>query len=366
MRIDQLVPSLAKFDAIGNHVLQVRRVLRDAGFQSDIFAESTDPRLAREAHPYLECSTAPDPHRVLLYHAATRSPIAAWLQDRAQDGQVLACDYHNVTPSRYFARWEPLLARSLDLARDELAGLAPWTGLAMADSGYNRAELTEVGYRNTAVCPLLVDLDEYHRPPDARTLGHLRRQKDAGGNDWLFVGRIAPNKCQHDVIAAFALYRRLFDPQGRLTLVGGATSFRYLRALHQLIGELELGDSVVLRDVLPFPQLLAHFRVADVFMCQSEHEGFCVPILEAMELGVPVIAYSAAALTDTVGGAGILLDDKDPLAVACVADALLTDDNRRAALVAAGRQRAASLSLPASSHRFLQTINGWLSTLSSA
>jgi glycosyltransferase involved in cell wall biosynthesis len=365
VRVDQLVPGFAQHDAISNHVLQVRRTLRGAGYESDIYGEWIDPRLAGEgARPFADCSAAPDRDRVLLYHESTHSPMATWLRDVAGAGQLIATDYHNITPSRYFARWEPPAARSMDLARQEVELLASCTGLAVADSPYNEAELIDLGYSRTAVCPLLVDLEDYHREPDRKTLARLARQRQRGGRRWLFVGRVSPNKCQHDVIAAFAVYRRLFDPLARLTLVGGVTSPRYLRALQQMATQLELGDSVEFPEATPFSQLLAYFRASDVFVCLSEHEGFCVPILEAMELGLPVVAYRAAAVTDTVAAAGILLDDKDPLAVAVAVDDLLSDDPRRADLVEAGRSRAGDFSLARNSRQLLDTLTAWLSSVS--
>jgi glycosyltransferase involved in cell wall biosynthesis len=361
VRIDQFLPGFAKYDAIGNHALQLRRVLRQAGYTSDIFGEVIDPRLGREGRHYLDCPQEPDPDRLLLYHASTDSRMVDWLQTAAGRGQRIAVDYHNVTPSRYYARWEPPAAQSMYRARQEVASLASVAGLAVADSAYNEAELITWGYHPTAVCHLLVDLDAYHREPDPKTLRRLRRLRDRGGHRWLFVGRMAPNKCQHDVIAAFAVYRRLYDPLAELTLVGGGTSPRYRRALEQMAAELELGDSVVWREALPFPQLLAYFATADLFVCLSEHEGFCVPILEAMELGVPVIAYRAAAVTDTVDKAGVLLDDKDPLTVASAANQVMADENRRLALVEAGRHRAADFALDLTSKQFLDTIEAWLS-----
>jgi glycosyltransferase involved in cell wall biosynthesis len=176
----------------------------------------------------------------------------------------------------------------------------------------------------------------------------------------LFVGRISPNKCQHDVVAAFAVYRRLFDPAATLSLVGGITSLDYKHALQRLATELGVEAGVEFRDGVTFTELLAHYRAADVFVCLSEHEGFCVPILEAMELGVPVIAFASTAVTDTVSSAGVLLDDKDPLAVACAVDELLSDDTRRAALVESGRARAVTFSLPATSKQFLDSLSSWL------
>jgi glycosyltransferase involved in cell wall biosynthesis len=362
VRVDQFVPGFVRHDAIGNHVVQVRRAFREAGFQSDIWGEVIDPRLVHEARSFTRCPPEPDPDRLILYHASTDSSMAKWLQEAAAAGQAVAIDYHNVTPAKYFARWEPPAARSMRLARQQLESLVGTPGLAVADSSYNEDELVQLGFQETAVCPLLVDLERYHADPDRRTLARLRRRREAGGRSWLFVGRISPNKCQHDVIAAFALYLRLFDPDAHLTLVGGPTSPRYLRALETMIDELGLTTRVEIRAGLADPSLLAHFVTADVFVCLSEHEGFCVPILEAMELGLPVVAYSAAAVTETVGEAGVLLANKDPLAVACAVGDLLGDPARRAALASAGRVRAGEHSLERTSKTMVVTVGGWFAS----
>jgi L-malate glycosyltransferase len=358
MRIDQYVPGFAAHDAIGNHALQIRAALRSKGIESDIYGEWIDPRVAAEARPYTEAK--PRPGSTVLYHASTHSAMADWLVDCAAKGVTVLSDYHNITPSSYFRRWEPAAAESMDLARAELDQLAPVVPLALADSQFNEKELVAAGYARTATAHLLVDLDDYHRRPDGKTLDRLRRQKEDGGARWLFVGRIAPNKCQHDIIGAFAAYRRLFDPLARLTLVGSATAVRYLRALQQLSASLELGDSVTIADSVGFRELLAHFATADVFVCMSEHEGFCVPVLEAMELGVPVVAYDAAAVPETLGGSGVVLGDKDPWVVASAVYDLLGDAGRRDGLVASARSRAQEFSLPVTSAHFLDTITAWL------
>jgi glycosyltransferase involved in cell wall biosynthesis len=359
VRVDQFVPGFAPHDAIGNHVLQVRRVLRAAGFDSDIYGEWIVGSLQREARPFTECPTS-GPDRAFLYHASTHSEMVAWLVARAARGERILSDYHNITPATYYGRWLPEGAASMVAARQELVTLAPHVELAVADSRFNEDELIDVGYRRTATCRLLVDLERYHDPPDRRTMNRLRRRRDEGGAQWLFVGRAAPNKCQHDIIAAFALYRRLFDAGARLTLVGGASAPRYLRALELLVGELDLGDSVEILDGVTHAELLAYFYVADAFVCLSEHEGFCVPILEAMELGVPVVAYASAAVPETVGDAGVLLADKDPLAVACAVADLLGDAARGAALVKAGRARAAEFSLARTSADLLEKVTAQL------
>lgn len=331
-------------DAISNHVRQVQRILRQAGYRSDVYYEHLDPRLEGQARHYRECDPAPDPRRVLLYHASTHSEMAGWLIDSARSGQSVAVDYHNITPSEYFARWEPLAARSMELARRQLAEILPWTGLAVADSAYNASELEELGHAGTVVRPLLLDLSDFHQDPDAATASRLADAR-LSGPLWLFVGRVAPNKCQHDVIAAFALYRRLFAPRARLALVGGATSVRYMNSLRSMADRLGLGESVEFVGSVRFPEMLAYFRAADAFVCLSEHEGFCVPLIEAMEVGVPVVAYRSSAVTETVASAGVLLDDKDPLTVAAAVHALIDDPSRCAAAVEAGRQRARAFSL---------------------
>lgn len=360
MRIDQLVPSFAPYDAIGNHVLKVRSVLRAAGFSSDIYGELIDPQLASEAMPFADCVARAGEDRVLLYQSSTNSAMVPWLLERAAHGQRVVSNYHNVTPAEYFDRWEPQAAEAMRQGRADVARLAPWVSLGLADSEFNRRELVELGYARTMTTPLLVDLDIYHRDEDAAARARRERQRDQGVTRWLFVGRVAPNKCQHDVIAAFALYRRLFAPQARLTLVGGVTSPRYYARLLRMVRQLEVDGHVEFATRVPFERLLDHYARADVFVCQSEHEGFCIPVLEAMELGVPIVAHAAAALPDTVADAGVVLHDKDPMVVAVAVDGLLGDTARRDALVRAGRRRAQEFSFPVTSKVFVSAITEWL------
>jgi glycosyltransferase involved in cell wall biosynthesis len=355
MRVDQYVTGFAPHDAIGNHTLQVRRALREAGFESEIWAEAIHPPLGREARPYTE-DVRGGTDRLLLYQCSTNSALAPWLAARAEGGERLLCQYHNITPAKYFERWHRGTARAMSQARAELALLAPRVELALPVSCFNQEELLAAGYHRTVVCPLLVDLDEYHGPPDPKTLDHLRRRRDRSGSQWLFVGRFAPNKCQHDVIGAFAAYRRLIDPAARLALVGGATHPRYRWALERLAYQLQLGDSVEFVDGLGSSQLLAYWSVADVFVCLSEHEGFCVPVLEAMELGVPVVAYAAAAVPETLDRAGLLVEDKSPVAVAEAVEKVCRPGARRQQLIAAGRARAASFALPLTSARLVEAL----------
>jgi glycosyltransferase involved in cell wall biosynthesis len=361
MRIDQLVPSFAAHDAIGNHVLEVRAALRARGYESDVYAELIDPRVKGEARPFSDLPPVAPGARALLYQSSTDSAMVPWIVEQARAGTRVLSNYHNITPAPYFDRWEPRAAASMRRARDELRELAPAVELALTDSDFNTAELVELGYPQAVTSPLLLDLDGFRAPAEPRLLGRLRRLRDQGITRWLFVGRLAPNKCQHDVIAAFAVFHRLHGPQSRLTLVGSAAAPRYATALRRLTRELDLEDSVEFLTGVPADELRAYYATADVFVCQSEHEGFCVPILEAMVAGVPVVAHAAAAVPGTVADAGVLLDNKDPLVVALSVLDLLADDARRHDLITRAEERARSFDLPTTSAAFVGRIDGWLS-----
>lgn len=360
MKVDQYVTGFAPRDAIGNHALQARRALREAGFESEIWAETIHPPLEAEARPYLE-DTARGRDRLLLYQCSTGSSLAPWLASRAERGEKLALQYHNITPAMFFERWDREAAAAMKLAREQLSMLAPRVELAMAASRFNEEELTSAGYPKTTVCPLLVDLEQYHKPPGPRALATLLRRKQRrargdSGAQWLFVGRFAPNKCQHEVIAAFAAYRHLVDPRAHLTLIGSQATLRYRWALERLAHQLELGDSVEMLDGLPDAVLLAHWAIADVFVCMSRHEGFCVPVLEAMELGVPVVARPAGAVPETLGGAGTLVEGEDPVGVVDAVERACKPGRARDDMVRAGRERAANFSLSSTSARFIEAV----------
>jgi glycosyltransferase involved in cell wall biosynthesis len=351
--VHQFLPTFAAGDAIGNHVLALRRILREAGYQSEIFADDVHPAVRGQARHYRQFQ--PSGPTWLLYHLSTGSPMAEFLAGRSEP---LAVYYHNITPAEFFDRWEPGAAENVRRARSQLRRLASATRLAMANSAYSAAELATEGYPDPVAVPVLVDFSAYDAPPDTATLSRLRKAAEGGGAHWLFVGRLAPNKCQHGVIGAFAAYRELFDRRARLSLVGGATSPLYRRALEQLVVELGLGDCVELADVVGFGGLLAYYAAADVFVSLSQHEGFGVPLLEAMHFGVPVVALGSSAVPETVGAAGLLLEDGDPVLVACAVDRVLSDHDLRAELVAAGREQLEELSFERVAKRTLEVLAG--------
>ncbi|HLG92580.1 MAG TPA: glycosyltransferase family 4 protein [Acidimicrobiales bacterium] len=352
--IHQFIPSLASRDAIGSHTFQVQDLLRQMGFESEIFAGDVEPGLAKRCLPYREF---PKHRRAgecwLLYQASIGSPMVDFLMERPEPKLM---NFHNITPAELVEGWEPGLVDEVNLGRLQLVRLAPVVVQAIAVSAYNRRELEEVGYARTAVAPLLVDLDAFDRAVDRATLARLLAEKEAGGPDLLFVGRITPHKAQHDLVKALAAYRRLYHPGARLRLVGGEGSRSYRRALGQFVGELGLEEAVDFAGSVTAGQLAAYYRAADAFVCASDHEGFCVPLLEAMHHRLPVVAYGAAAVPDTVGGAGLVLADKSPLSVASAVHRVVSDPALRARLGTEADRRLADHSLTRTRQRFAEVI----------
>jgi glycosyltransferase involved in cell wall biosynthesis len=341
--IHQFLPTFADRDAIGSHVLETQRLIRSLGLASEIYSEDIHPEMRSKGHPFKALAAATrDSPAGLLYHASTGcrnfDSLLAW------EGPFFV-DYHNITDPAFFERWSPGASDNMRLARRQLAQLASRCDVAVAHSHFSAEELATIGFPAPSVVPILLDFAHLDAAPDRRRLARLTRAAESGGAHWLYVGRVAPNKCHHDLIGAFAVYRAAFDPQARLSLVGGATSESYWGALESLCRELELRGSVEFADTVAPGELLAYYRRADLFVSMSEHEGFGVPLLEAMHAGVPVVAHAATAVPETVGDAALLLDTKDPVAVAVAARRVLGDPELKASLVKAGHARVEELSL---------------------
>ncbi|MFN8035223.1 MAG: glycosyltransferase family 4 protein [Acidimicrobiia bacterium] len=352
--LHQFVPVLEP-GAVGGHTLEVRRALRDHGIESEVFAETVHPSMQGRAHPYRDYGARVAAGRgdVLLYQMAIGSPVASFVRARPER---IAVDYHNITPPALFAKWEPDLVHGLAWGRHQLAELAGISAFALADSAYNEQELVELGYHDTAVVPILLDLSTFEHDVDAPCLDRLLAAKRAGGADLLFVGRVAPNKAQHELVKVLAAYRRLYDPHARLHLVGAPASDRYVGAIRSFAAELGLGDAVDLTGPVGAGELAAHYRAADVLVSMSVHEGFCVPLLEAMHHRVPIVARAAAAVPETLAGAGILLRASAPDRFAAAIHRVVTDAHLRAELVAAGVRRLADFSLERTRARLLDAV----------
>jgi glycosyltransferase involved in cell wall biosynthesis len=336
VRVDQWVPALHRGDAIGDSARLMRDAFRSWGHAADVYALELDADLAGDGLPFADFRPG-GPQDVVILHFALPSPLTpAFLAQRGR--RVLL--HHNITPPEFFLGWDDELARICRVGREELATLAPHCDLGLADSEFNRLELEALGIARTGVLPICLDFARYREPASPV----LRRLLDDGRVNLLFVGRLAPNKRPEDLIRLASYWRRFIAQDARLLLVGKLPRRRaYFDALQALAYEegLTPADCVFLGHV-PHDELVACYAAARVFASMSEHEGFGVPLVESMLMRVPVLAYAAAAVPHTLGGAGVQFHEKRLAEVAETAHALATDESLRAAVLAGQERRLAA------------------------
>lgn len=326
--VHQVLASLAYGDAIGHEVIGIQRVLRESGYRSDIFVETAEPRVAAVSRDYRDLIDDCTEEHVLIHHFSIGS-VASRVAYALPAKMLLV--YHNITPPEYFLGVHPLLVQQCFMGRRELSAYAGRCVLAVGDSEYNRQELEAIGFPRTDVLPVVPDFSHLDVTPQCLMAGGF-------DDDWtniLFVGRVVPSKKLDDVIRFFHAYRTLYNPRSRLLLVGSHAGFEsYYAMLQQLIVRLRTPDVFFFGHVSN-EELTAFYDVADLFLCASEHEGFCVPLVEAFYKRVPVVAYAAAAVPATLDGAGILYETKQPVEIAALMDTVLKDDDLRERLLSA-------------------------------
>jgi glycosyltransferase involved in cell wall biosynthesis len=333
MRIDQWVPALHRGDAIGDSARLMRDTFRRWGHRADVYALELDPDLAGDGRPW----AARGASEVTILHYALPSPLTAAF--RAREGRRILL-HHNITPPSFFVGWDAEMVRICDLGRRELAALGDAAHLGLGDSEFNRLELEAAGFAPTGVLPIFLDFARYAEAPDPV----LTKMLGDGRTNVLFVGRIAPNKRQDQLIRMAACWKRFLSPDLRLVLVGKPPRRRgYQDALRSLFYELGLTPAEVLfTGHVSHAELLACYASAHVFVSMSEHEGFGVPLVEAMLTGVPILARRCAAVPHTLGTAGVQFDDEPILEVAAMAHRLATDRALRDGVLAGQRRRLAA------------------------
>jgi L-malate glycosyltransferase len=338
VRVDQWVPTLHAGDAIGDSARLMREAFRAWGHEADIFALEVDEELRGEARAYGDWRPG-GPGDVLLLHYALPSPLTEGF--RRQGGRRILL-HHNITPPEFFLGYDPEMARICSLGREELGSLSDCADLGLADSEFNRLELERAGFKRTGVLPIYTDFARYEEPPNRVLLKALRD----GRTNLLFVGRVAPNKRHEDLIRLASLWKRFIAPDVRLLLVGKLPRRRhYLDALQALMYEEGLTPwEVVFTGHVEHDDLLACYAAADLFVSMSEHEGFGLPLVEAMLMNVPILAYGAAAVPDTLGGAGVQFSSKSLAEVAEVGHRLVTDAGLRQGVLRGQERRLAAFS----------------------
>jgi glycosyltransferase involved in cell wall biosynthesis len=333
MTVNQWVPAAHKGDAIGDSARRVRGMLRELGHRSDIYALTVDEDLGDDICSFTERGARDGD--ITIFHYALPSPMTDAFA-RLPGGRVL--QYHNVTPARFFAPYDPGIFRLAAIGRQELGTLVGRTDAALGDSEFNRRELVALGFSNTGVFPIAINLDRIRRAPRRPALERILLD---GPLNFLFVGRIAPNKAIEDHIRMAEHYKRYVDADYRFIFVGKTDAVpRYYNMVRALIAEYEMpSDRFLFPGPVPDEDLATYYRTADVYVSLSEHEGFCVPLLEAMAADVPVLAYASTAVPDTLGGAGVQFAPKDLEYAAELLGELAFNDELRAGIISGQRRR---------------------------
>jgi glycosyltransferase involved in cell wall biosynthesis len=312
------MPTLGYGDAIGHEALGIQRVLRRAGYPSDIYVQTADPRLESSTEDYRDLIAQSHPDNVLVHHfsiGSKASRVAFALPDR----MVLV--YHNITPPSYFIGVNPQLVQQCFSGRRELRAYASRCDLALGDSEFNRQELEHLGFARTGVLPVVQNFAHLDGEPNTM----VSTEFDDDRTNILFVGRMIPNKRIDDVIRFFQAYRLKYNRRSRLILVGAHSGFEeYVASLYDLIRTLRVPDVHLIGHVSN-EELTALYDVADLFLSASEHEGFCVPLVEAFYKRIPVVAYAATAVPATMDGGGVLYDRKDPRHVASIIHTMVSE-----------------------------------------
>ena len=338
-RIAILTPSLTTGDAVSNDVFGMSDVLTRAGYETRIFAEGWSSEVSRVTSVSKIDNYLKSPKDLLIYHYSRGWNLGLkLLHDRKCR---TAIKYHNVTPPEFFVKFNEEYARMCHEGRLQLPAIAAaGCDVYMSASSYNEQELLERGVSETSsfVVPPFHHTDRLNSiEPNQQILNKYDDDK----TNILMVGRIAPNKNHAGLIETFAAYHRDYNPASRLFIVGKSESRlgAYNRWLRRIAAHLDVQDAVVFTGEISDTELKSYYSLADAFLITSEHEGFCVPLIESMSLRVPIVAYASSAIPGTVGAAGLIWPERNPYLLAESVHSIVTRECVRNLLRNIGAQR---------------------------
>ena len=301
--IYQFVAGFRSGDAISNAALMMRDVFRKWGCRTEILARPSTISVDRKSDSRDIYEAVPEitPDDIAVLHLSIGNPVNIIFRNLKCRKVIV---YHNVTPSHYFSVLDSSLAADLEEGRRHVAMLAGTAALNIADSSYNAAELTTAGYSDVKVLPLPIDISTFvGGSVDPNTCARLRD----GHLNVLFVGRLAPNKKIEDILTVMYFLTKI-EPKARFVHAGSNAGLEMysglLKAQANALG-LTFGHFLFMGS-LPQDCLNACYASSDIFLCMSEHEGFCAPLVEAMLYKLPVLALGSSAVPETLGGAGVL------------------------------------------------------------
>ena len=352
--IHQFHSGSAYGDAITNYMFKIQEILQDNGYISDIFVEHVAPEY-EDKLKHLSTYEGDQNNLLLIHHSMGFDGFKKIIS--LPDKKILI--YHNITPPNFLLS-NPTMASYANLGYQQVEEYKNYVAMALADSEYNRQELYRMGYSTVEVLPIIIDFKKFE---NAETLEDIVRKFNNKTN-LLFVGRIVPNKKQEDILKCFYYYHKHINKESNLILIGGYDGFEdYRKYLENFAEELKIREQVFLTGRVSFDELITYYKVADVFISMSEHEGFCIPLLEAMHFDVPVIAYNAGAIPSTLAGAGILLSEKNYLEISELINQIVSNERIKQCIINKQKERLHSYKKEQTDYKLLQVIKHRFSQL---
>tara|TARA_B100000315_G_scaffold212472_1_gene209862 strand:- start:5570 stop:6634 length:1065 start_codon:yes stop_codon:yes gene_type:complete len=349
MEIHQFLPNFHFGDAIGNHTLEIQRILKKSGYKSNIYVEACDSRMSKLCNNYRKHKKVSSSKNVIIFHYSIHSDIFDYVRN-ASDKKIMI--YHNITPHRFFKHFDNHLYFLTKRGREVLESYRNVPEVTFAVSEYNAEELRRLGFRKVRVLPIIVDFNQFKSSPNQFVLSKY----DNGFKNIIFVGRITPSKKHEDIIKSFFFYKRYINDKSRLFLVGSYSGMEeYYESLKRLIDDLNICD-VIFTGKVKCDELITYYKLSDIFLCMSEHEGFCVPLLEAMYFDIPIIAYSSTGIPYTLGESGILLKEKNYLEIAELIDLVISDKVIRDKIISNQKNKLSQFETDKVADKFIEYI----------
>ncbi len=320
MRIIQLFSSLSYGDAISNDILAIYGIIKASGYKTNIYAEKIDPRIPSELAEDFS-AYKPQESDLIILHIGGATKLNEWIKT-VKCRKIMI--YHNITPPEFFNGYNNKSADYCRRGLEQVKSLNCTFDMVFACSEFNRQNLLEMGYTcKINVLPILIPFDDYKKQPD---MSVLNKYDDDYANI-IFLGRVVPNKKSENVISAFSAYQKNYNKKSRLFLVGNPDNCEnYSEKLKEYAKKLNV-KNVIFTGHTRFDEILSYYKLSDLFLCMSEHEGFCVPLVEAMFFNIPIVAYASSAIPWTLNGSGFLLEEKNPELTAAVMNRILTDSS---------------------------------------
>lgn len=311
MQINQFLPNFDYGDAISNHAIEIKKTLASAGYDSKIYVNHCSEQMKKGCRHFSEYKE--NKGNIAIFHFSIKSILDDFVFDLKEKLVII---YHNTTPAEYFYNVNDEMARLLENTDEILLKLKKRTSLAIGVSEFNSEHLKKMGFKNVATIPLIINLEKYQ---GAINNSLYDKYKD-GFTNILFVGRLTPNKKHEDLLKTFYIYNKYINQRSRLFIVGSFKGSQiYCQELIRIQKELNL-NNVFITGLVPFEELATYYKLADVFLSMSEHEGFLAPLPECMKMEVPILAFNSSAVPHTLEGAGIVFNKKNYGAVAELID----------------------------------------------